>query len=124
MPFAAQSGTSSCSTASQENELPIQRMRMTNMILMSFKPVLAYSAVGDKGYREMDGILHLRYYDLTHFLYFRLRYIEIQFVMHLHDHLRLEVLFFQSPMDGHHRYLDDIRRRTLYRCIDGIPLRE
>ena len=44
--------------------------------------------------------------------------------MHLHNHLRFEVLLFEAAVNSDHRYLDDVRRSTLYRCIDGIALGE
>ena len=91
---------------------------------MSFKPVLSDTAVGYKGYRQMNGILHLRYDDLAHAIHFVHRHVEVQFVMHLHNHLRLQLFLFQPPVDGDHRHLDDIGGGALDRCINGIAFRE
>ena len=97
---------------------------MTNMMLMSFKPILSYATVGDERDGEMHGVLHLVHHYLSHFLYFCLRHIEIQLVMYLHNHLRFQVLLFETPMDSDHGYLDDICRSALDRRIDGIAFGE
>ena len=44
--------------------------------------------------------------------------------MDLHDHLSLQTLCFQPPMDTYHRHFNDIRSRSLYRGIDSVSFRE
>ena len=70
----------------------------------------------------MNSILHLVHDDLAYAVYFGCRHVEVEFVMHLHDHLRLQVFLFEATMDAHHRHLDDVSRRTLDRCVDRIAL--
>ena len=96
-------------------------------ILVCFEPVLAYSTIGDEGDRESDDALHLLEDNATHLLHLVLGDIEVEFVMHLHNHLRTErfarsgvFLGMQTMMDTDHSHLDDVSGRTLDRCIDGI----
>ena len=72
----------------------------------------------------MNGILHLRHDDVAYAVDLRSRHIEVEFVMHLHDHLRLQFFFFEAPMDRDHRHLDDVGSGALDRCVDRIAFGE
>lgn len=60
--------------------------------LVCFEPVMSDAAVGDEGDGEVDGILHLVHDDSADGLHLRGRDVEVQFVVHLHDHLRSDGL--------------------------------
>ena len=47
---------------------------------------------------------------------------EVEFVMHLKYHFRLQSLCLEALVDAHHSYLDDVCRGALDRRIDGISL--
>ena len=87
---------------------------------MCFEPILAHTAVGDKGHGEVNGVLHFRNDNLAYALHFVGRYVEIEFIVYLHDHLRAEMLVLQAAIDSHHRHLDNIGSGAQDRRIDGI----
>ena len=85
---------------------------------MRLQPIAAHAALGNQRYAQMDDILHLFHHHLFRPIGFLQRDIETEFVMNLHNHRGPVV--FESSCDSDHRHLDDIRRRSLYGCIDGI----
>ena len=100
-------------------------------VLVCFEPVLAYSTIGDEGDGKSDNALHLLKDNASHLLYLVLGDIEVEFVMHLHNHLRTErfarsgvFLGMQTMPDTDHSHLDDVGGSTLDRGINGIALGE
>ena len=96
---------------------------------MCFKPVFAYTTIGNEGHGERNYPLHFRKYDIANLLHLVFRHVEVEFVMHLHNHLCAERfarprVFFgvQTPVDTHHRHLDNVCCGTLNGRIDGIAL--
>ena len=47
---------------------------------------------------------------------------EVEFVVHLKNHLTADAFFLETLEDADHRHLDDVGSSTLDRCIDGIAL--
>ena len=91
---------------------------------MCFEPVVTDTTLGDERNGKLDGILHLGDDDLAYTIHFDSRDVEVEFVMDLHDHLSLQILFFETAMDGDHSYFDDVCGGSLNRGIDGIAFRE
>ena len=91
---------------------------------MSFEPVTPPPCVGDERHFQRIGILHLlHYYSFHHFLLFWIDG-EVEFVMNLQYHLRLDVFFLEPFIYPYHCHLDDVGCRSLYWCVDGISLGE
>ena len=91
---------------------------------MGFEPVVTDTTFGDERNGKLDGILHLGDDDLAYTIHFCSRHVEVEFVVNLHDHLSLQILFFEAAMDGDHSYFDDVSSGSLNRGIDGIAFRE
>ena len=72
----------------------------------------------------MNGILHLGNDDIADTVDLSGRDVEIELIVDLHRHLRFEAFRFEATMDRDHRHLDDVRSRSLNRCINGIAFRE
>ena len=89
---------------------------------MCFEPIGAPSAVGKEGYGEFDGILHLIDNQLLQLLFLFGHNGEVEFIVHLQNHLRLQAFFAHSLVDVYHRHFDDVSSSALDGCIDGIAL--
>ena len=90
--------------------------------LVGFEPVVADTTFGDERNREADDVLHFGDDNFAHAFDFRLRDVEVQFVVHLHRHLRFEIFLLQPAVDGDHRHFDDVCGGTLYGGVDGVSL--
>ena len=91
---------------------------------MRLQPVLAEAAVGYQRDSKREGILHLFEHDALHLLFFFWINGEVQFVMHLKDHLATDALGLEALMDADHRHLDDIGSSALNGGVDGVTLCE
>ena len=87
------------------------------------------STIGNEGHRERNYPLHFGKYNVFDLLHLVFRHVDVEFVMHLHNHLCAERfarprVFFgvQTPVDTHHRHLDNVCCGTLNGRIDGIAL--
>ena len=88
--------------------------------LVGFQPIVTDAALGDEGHGEVDSVLHGTDNYLADLIDLVNRDVEVQFVMHLHDHLRLQVALLEFIMNGDHGNLDDIGSRTLNGCVHGV----
>ena len=91
---------------------------------MCLKPVLAPARIGYERHLQRVGVLHFFYYDLLNKLFLLWQNREVEFVVHLQNHLRTDALAAEALVDAHHRYLYDVGGRALYRCVDGVALGE
>ena len=57
--------------------------------LVGFEPVVADTTFGDERNRETDNVLHLGDNYFAYAFDLRLGHVEVQFVVHLHDHLSI-----------------------------------
>ena len=80
---------------------------------MCLQPVLPFTAVGDQGDLELDGVFHFFQNDLTYFFLLVLADVEVEFVVYLKDHFAFQTFFFETVVDAYHRYLDDVGGATL-----------
>ena len=87
---------------------------------MCLQPVLPFTAVGDQGDLELDGVFHFFQNDLTYFFLLVLADVEVEFVVYLKDHFAFQTFFFETVVDAYHRYLDDVGGATLDRGVDRI----
>ena len=92
--------------------------------LVGFEPVLAPAAIGNQWYTERIGVLHLLNDDALHLFFLVGIDREVQFVVHLQDHLRTDAFLAETLEDANHRHFDDIGRRALNGCIDGVAFSE
>ena len=68
--------------------------------------------------------MHLANHYLAHEVDFRFRHVEVEFVVYLHYHLRVQLSFCQSAVDTHHGEFDDVGGGALYGCVDGVAFGE
>ena len=87
---------------------------------MCHEPVVTNAALGDEGHGQMNGVLHVFDYDPADLLDFINGNVEVQFVVHLHDHLRLQTTLLEFAVDGDHGDLDDVGSSALHRCVHGV----
>ena len=87
---------------------------------MCLQPVLPFTAVGDQGDLELDGVFHFFEDDLTYFFLLVLADVKVEFVVYLKDHFAFQTFFFETVVDAYHRYLDDVGGATLDRGVDRI----
>ena len=71
---------------------------------------------------QIGGRFHLAFDDLAGTLHFIFRRLEQKLVVHLHDHLRLELFFLQCLVNTDHRDLHDVACGSLDRHIDRLAL--
>ena len=89
---------------------------------MRFQPVLAPTAVCNEGNGEGISSLHLFHHNLFYLRMFIGQHTEVQFIVHLKNHFRVDSLTFETLVDANHRHFDDVCCTALYRSVDGITL--
>ena len=65
-------------------------------------------------------MFHLLDDDPSHRVLFIGRHAEIQFVVYLQDHFRLQPQLSETAVDACHGHFDDVRRAALYGRVDGV----
>ena len=93
-------------------------------MLVGVEPVGAGAVAGGEAHAALVGVLHFLYHNAGHLLEFVGAYIEVEFVVHLQNHLRLDVLLLESTVDVNHGNLDDVGSGALDGRVDGIALAE
>ena len=66
------------------------------------------------------GVGHELRHQLLHYLLFAGRHVEVELIVHLHNHARAEAAAFHLGKDVYHGSLDDVGRRALYGGVDGV----
>ncbi len=89
---------------------------------MGLEPVLAIAGISNQWNAQGEGRLHLFDDDALHLLLFFWVYGEVEFVVHLENHLALDTFSLEAIEDLNHGYLDDISSGALNGGIDGISL--
>ena len=92
--------------------------------LVRFQPVLSPTGVSNQWDAELASVLHLREDDVLDLVFLFGIDAEVEFVVHLQDHLGAYAFFFEASPDAYHGNLDDVGFRTLNGRIDGIALSE
>ena len=89
---------------------------------MCFEPVGTEATVGNEGHIEGVSVLHLLDDDAFNDLFLLRINGEVEFVVHLQDHLAPDALFPEAVEDTDHGHLDDVGSSALDRGIDGVTL--
>ena len=67
-------------------------------------------------------VLHRRPNQRTQAIHLLRRHFEKQFVVHLQNHARAQLLLDELTLDSNHRQLDEVSGRALQRRIERRPL--
>ena len=89
---------------------------------MCLKPIISPSRVSHERNLKCVGILHFLKHNLFNLLFLLRQNREVEFVVHLQNHLRLDALATETLVSSIHSNLDDIGCRALYRSVYGIAL--
>ena len=89
---------------------------------MCLEPVIAKAGVGNEGNSHLEGILHFFDDDVLYAFFFFWINAEVEFVVNLKNHLRLDTLCLEALEDMDHSDLDDVGSGALNRGIDGVTL--
>ena len=90
------------------------------LILIRYQPVVTPATVGHKRDAQRIGPLHLLQHEGLYPIVFFGHDAEIQFVVDLQQEFTLQSFCLHALVDVDHRHLDDVGRRTLYGCVDGV----
>ena len=91
-------------------------------LLVRLQPVAAPSAVGDKGYAQTGGSLHLLNDNALDEFFLRRHHAEVEFVVYLQNHAALHALGLHAFVDADHGNLYDVCRTALYGGVYGVAL--
>ena len=89
---------------------------------MSLFPVIAHADFSHQRHIQLGHIAHQARQVFTQDIQLVFGYIEYQFVMYLHHHLRTQPFFFQPALHSHHGHLDQVSRSALHRGVNGGTL--
>src|SRR5574344_834380 len=89
---------------------------------MGNQPIFSYPTINYKRNIQLHGSLHLLDNNFANLLQLVRKNREVQLIVHLHSHHRLEMFLLQTAHKSNHGNLDNIGGGTLYRGIDSITL--
>ena len=91
---------------------------------MGFEPVGGGGVGGGEADVAVVGVFHFLHHYLLHLLQFGGQHVEVQFIVHLQNHLRFDAFLLKAAVDGNHRNLHHIGGGALDWGVHGVAFAE